>query len=324
MKLNNKVIFVLLLCFANIGLEAQIMGSNSRHLQTQYFDNPAYTGTSNTLAVNLFARKQWVGLDGAPTSYHIAAHAPVNNTMTSIGAGMNYEQFGVNKFYNASVSYAYLLKISPVLFLSLGINTNFSNYQVGFNQLNLIHNNDPYFSSQTETGSDFNVGTGALLYSRDFYLGLSVSHLLGNNSAKGNPELNQMLARKYYYGVTGYLFRASSNISIKPSIMYKYDAAEFNELSYALQFMYKDMFWMGVVYNQSGWLANVINIRIRKDLELAYAFENAVGTNSIKRNNHEISLVFSIKSFVKENIRREFGERRGKKEKEGIKSIRYF
>ncbi|WP_066629448.1 PorP/SprF family type IX secretion system membrane protein [Labilibacter marinus] len=317
-------LIVILLCAVSIVSYAQLNPSSSQYLQTQYFLNPAYSGTSNTMAINMMARKQWAGIDGAPTNYQLSVHTPINKTMMSVGGGVRYQQYGINKLYNADLSYAYLLKISPVTFISLGINASYSSFNVGFDQLNVIHDNDPFFAIGNEGASSFNTGAGAFLYGRSFFLGFSASNLFGIQTDNSNESINSLLSTKNYHVVTGYLFHVGRSIGIRPTLKLMYQTSEINELSTGLQFLYKELFWMGAVYNNNGWVSSIINFQIKSDLGLAYAFDFTVSDNSIDRNNHEISLSYNINSLIKKNKKREFGVRKGKKHKEGIKSLRNF
>ncbi|GAF03855.1 PorP/SprF family type IX secretion system membrane protein [Saccharicrinis fermentans] len=320
------ILFTVVLSLFSKEMNAQLDASNARYLQTQYFINPAYTGTLNTLALNLRARKQWLGIDGAPVSYRMVAHSPINNTLMSLGGGLSAEKYGIHNLYDASLSYAYLLRVSPLTFLSLGINANMTYHQTNLHRLKVIDGNDPYFSGTDEKGFNVNTGVGAFLYSKKFYLGISVPKLFNVESSSEQAQLKQILERQLYYVSSGYTFHMNKVMAIKPSVLYWFDDEDANNLSVALQCLYKEFCWIGASYSQEGWASGLMGVKVNNDIEIAYIFDYSVGTENIQRNIHEISLSFNIHSFYKRNKKREFGVRKGKsdKTKDGIKSLRAF
>ncbi|MCW3805617.1 PorP/SprF family type IX secretion system membrane protein [Plebeiibacterium marinum] len=320
--INDKVLWVFwgLIVFCHVSLFGQFGNSTSRYMHTQYFINPAYSGTLNTMSVNVMARKQWMGIEGAPTSYHLAVHAPVNNTMMSVGGGFELESYGVNKLYSANVSYAYLLKISELTFLSLGLNTNLNNYQIGYSKLALTHENDPNFSAGSRNTTGITAGCGAFLYSQSFFAGLSVAHWANIKQADADNGFDQVVGKKYFHVVSGYMFQINRSLVAKPSVWYR-SASDFSEVNLGMQAMYRDLLWYGILWSESGWLSNVFHVQITKDLGVGYAFDFAIGEKSINRNNHEISLSYKLNDLIVPNKNREFGEKRTRKL---LKSVRDF
>lgn len=51
----------------------------------------------------------------------------------SVGGGLSLEQYSINKIYKGTLSYAYLLRLSPGTFLSLGISANAGSHQIAYN-----------------------------------------------------------------------------------------------------------------------------------------------------------------------------------------------
>jgi len=310
------------ICLISIKIVAQLDAPSSRYMQTQYFINPAFSAKANTMTANLMARKQWFGLEGAPQNYQFALYSPINKTMMSVGGGLIYEQYGINKFYGLNTNYSYLVRISPVTFLSMGVSPGFSISQVGYNSLDLSHQNDPYFIVPNQTVSNLNVSTGVYLYTPSFYLGISIVNLVSIGDYANNNELETVLDSKKYYFSAGYYFKLNKYFGIKPSALMHYQK-DLNNLSTGVQLIYNTTLGIGVVYNNQGWMSNMLKFQISENFGVAYSFDYTIGANAINRNNHEISMSFNIDSFAKRNRKRQFG-RKKKKEKEGIKSLRNF
>lgn len=48
--------------------------------------NPAYAGLKESLSVTTLFRQQWSGLEGAPTTFTLSGHSPVND---KVGLGLS-------------------------------------------------------------------------------------------------------------------------------------------------------------------------------------------------------------------------------------------
>jgi len=273
------------------------------------------------MSLNFMARKQWMGIEGSPANYSLSAHSPINNTMMSVGGGVALESFGISKIYNANVSYAYLLPVTEIAFLSLGLNVNYSNMQLSYSKLDVLHQDDPYFNQGKENANNVFSGFGAYLFSRSFFLGLSASNLVALKSFEESSEYNGYLNKKYYNAIAGYLIPLSQDFTAKPTVWYKYITDDSSEVNYGLQVMYQDLLWMGCNYNDKGILSNMVNFKISNDFAVAYTFETSIGNSFVKRNNHEIALSYRINSLIDSNPKREFGKRESKKL---LKSLRNF
>ncbi len=325
-RLMIRTVLGALACFAGKGVFAQYETSSARYMHSQYFINPAYSATSNVMTANLMARKQWFGIEGSPSGYRVALYSPINKTLMSVGGGVSLEQHGINKVYVGTLSYAYLVKLSPVTFLSLGISANAGSHQIAFNDLNLTHNNDPSFSSTTESQTILNAAGGAYLYSRSFYMGLSVSNLIALQNDDQQFELSPMLRKRQYYMATGYNFNPDGFFSVKPSVLCRYESEDRYNVSGGIQLLFNELFWVGATYGNDGWMSSMLNVRVNKNLEAGYIFDFASGINMINRSSHEIVITYSLDSFMKNNKNRAFGVRKAKKDKtlNSIKSMRNF
>ncbi|HEX6333331.1 MAG TPA: type IX secretion system membrane protein PorP/SprF, partial [Flavisolibacter sp.] len=65
-------LFLFPLCLA-----AQQRPHYTQYILNNYILNPALTGIENYTDIKISARDQWVGLDGAPRTIYLTAHAPL-------------------------------------------------------------------------------------------------------------------------------------------------------------------------------------------------------------------------------------------------------
>lgn len=189
-----------------------------------------------------------------------------------------------------------------------------------------MHDNDDYFSNATESSTILNASSGAYLYSRRFYLGVSVSNLLGLQNNDPQFEINLLQQKIQYYLSTGYTFNHNGLVGVKPSFLGRYQSEDRYSLGGGVQLLFRNLFTIGTVYGNDGWMSSMLNVRVHKSLEAGYIFDFASGSNMINQSSHELVISYSLDSFIKNNRNRTFGARKEKKDKtkSGIKSMRSF
>lgn len=121
-KLINQISF-----FAATVLICQMSWGQQDPQLTQYMYNmslvnPAYS-TANDGVMNLGAlyRAQWVGINGAPTTATLFAHAPVSDRI-ELGVNLIHDEIGdVVKETNLNADFAYKLQLSTGSNLAFGL-----------------------------------------------------------------------------------------------------------------------------------------------------------------------------------------------------------
>ena len=131
-------------------LDAQQRPHYSQYIMNNYILNPALSGIENYTDIKLSARDQWVGLNAAPKTSYFSIHAPIGKgdyrtSSTSfqvpgqnprgnaywenyeaseahhgIGMSLTNDQTGLYSHFNADISYAYHLGLSPGTNISVG------------------------------------------------------------------------------------------------------------------------------------------------------------------------------------------------------------
>ncbi len=316
--------WISILMFFHYGnVVAQNSETISHTLYTQFFINPAYAGIDNALSVDLFAQRQWSGIEGAPQKYILGLHSPINNTQMSLGGTMQLFKTGVSSVYQGSLAYSYLLKLNESVLLSLGINGSIYGGQTGFEKLNLNQYNDPNFSSSYSYSMQFNSGVGAFLYSRNYYIGVSVPYLM---KVKKDAELNFFDGAGIYRSFIvsgGYSLKASDLISIKPKGIYNHYNSYSPVWMLGTMVDYDQIISLGFAYQNLGWGVFSCNVSILKNLQIRYSYGFSVKSNLVLRNTNEFSIGYTIESLYKFNKKRSFGIKEDSG-KSSVKSLRFF
>ena len=86
--MNKYLLLIILLVTGLTGARAQYDSQLSQYFMALGYYNPAYAGVTGDLNMLALSRLQYVGIDGAPTSFFINADMPLKIGKTNHGIGM--------------------------------------------------------------------------------------------------------------------------------------------------------------------------------------------------------------------------------------------
>ena len=307
------ILFLLPACFLSAQHESQFTQFyyNKMHL------NPGYAGTRGLSSVTALYRNQWLGFEGAPESKVITFDTPIANGRAGLGVNLSQHTVGVfNNFYGA-LAYNYNIPIQEEVNLRLGLQGVIRYFTVDFSDPtilirqsgdgSIIENMEP---SQT-TGD---VGVGIYLDVKDFYVGISVPHLLQNEITFNEDPMITEIATElpHFYGMAGALIPFSKKFALRPSVLLKYVDNAPIDLDINLSGVFNSVFIAGIAYRLGGSGSGE-----SVDFNLFYQFDKfglgvAYDFTLSELRNHNNGSIEAL-------IRYDF-----KKEKENIANPRFF
>ena len=108
--MNKYLLLIILLVTGLTGARAQYDSQLSQYFMALGYYNPAYAGVTGDLNMLALSRLQYVGIDGAPTSFFINADMPLKIGKTNHGIGMVVFTEGIGLFVNTHVNLQYAYK----------------------------------------------------------------------------------------------------------------------------------------------------------------------------------------------------------------------
>jgi len=99
---------------------AQQVPLYSQYLLNGFLLNPGMAGCESYIPIRLTARQQWTGIDGAPSTQAISAHAPIMRQKMGVGGYIFNDKFGPISQTGLQLSYAYHLKLNREMKLGMG------------------------------------------------------------------------------------------------------------------------------------------------------------------------------------------------------------
>ncbi|MDA7706501.1 MAG: type IX secretion system membrane protein PorP/SprF [Flavobacteriaceae bacterium] len=295
---NLVIILFTILCAFQVN--AQQDPQYTQYMYNMNIINPAYTGSTEGLAVGALYRSQWVGLDGGPETFTFNIHSPVGK---NVGLGMSIisDQIGPVKETNAYVDFSYTIPVGTVTKLAFGVKGGFTFHDIGIaeSQITLVDQGDPFFANAINETTP-NVGAGVYFYKPSkYYISLSIPNILNGvhldaNGTKIGSE------SEHFFAAAGYVFDLSENFKLKPHTLIKYafDAPMSYDIN-ANVFMF-DLVEVGVGYRLEDSFSGMINFQVANNLRIGYAYDAIQSDlNIVTSSSHEIFINFDLNFSTK-------------------------
>lgn len=240
--------------------------------------NPAYAGTHGYLSSTVLVRDQWLswnkGTDsyggGAPMTYTANVHSPFKRN-TGLGAYVSQDRIGSTAFTGIDLSYAYRLRVTEDLQLSLGLQGGLTHLGFDYSGLRIKDGDDDTFDQQRGSGLKPNAGAGAYLYGERFYLGGSIPRLFESRMLDMDSETQRTQRDEEIVSTYRHLYIASGaafplrgdNLVFKPSMLIKgvgwfgdfrpssqrvYKVRTPTEVDLDLSLLFNQVFWVGASF----------------------------------------------------------------------------
>ncbi len=117
-----------------------VKAQNSQFSYTQYMDNltplnPAYSLLYKPGAVNALARKQWVGINGAPTTFMLNGDLPIESVNGAAGLTIVNDQLAIEHQTEVNAFFTKAVQVGPKDYLGVSINVGLRNYAANYSTL---------------------------------------------------------------------------------------------------------------------------------------------------------------------------------------------
>ncbi|PHI18494.1 hypothetical protein CEQ90_17595 [Lewinellaceae bacterium SD302] len=224
MLYQRNYVLLLLLCLLSGGLAAQQDPQYTQFMNYKLGYNAAFAGAEETSVFTLFAREQWLGVDGAPSSQILTYNTPLTSSGTGIGARISRLGIGLENNYQAEVSYAYRIQMPRGMRLGFGLSARVSQYAINFQDATPVQGGgvDQAIPAGQESKTVPNFGFGIYFNTPSFYFGVSAPKLLESNLDFDDASTVISREVRHYYAMTGIKFRFSENFALQPQALAKY------------------------------------------------------------------------------------------------------
>ena len=258
--------------------------------------NPAYSGSLGTLAASAMYRAQWVGVDGAPTTFVANAHQPFMDDKVGAGIGFTSDKIGVMNRNIISLMGSYHLKF-PKFKVSFGLQGNMNQYHMGFSQVQTSSDGavDNVFA-QDLNQSVFNFGAGAFIYADKWFGGISAPQLIKSQITAFSGDIQkQSYAVPHMFLQGGYVYELNPMIDIKPSALVKYVKGSPVNVDLNVNVYYQKFIGVGLGFRNSKSIIAMLECQVHPYLKVAYAYDRGVSSmGTFYSSTHELMLRFML------------------------------
>lgn len=285
---------ILLLCVAEI--YAQQDPHYTQYMYNMNVINPAYAGSKETISGGLLFRRQWVSLEGAPTTGTFNIHSPLGK---NVGGGLSFisDRIGPARQQNLYGDFSYTLDLGGEHKLALGVKAGATFHQIGlFDEVfnSVPDPNDPLFANNVSR-THFNAGVGAFYYTEKYYVAFSIPNMFKAvhlNTSDGRKFGSESL---HFFLTGGYVFDLNPDVKFKPFAMIKsaFDTPVSWDLS--TNFLFNERFEVGATYRYQDSFGAMVGFQINPSLKIGYAYDHITSVlRNTTPNSHEVILLFDL------------------------------
>jgi type IX secretion system PorP/SprF family membrane protein len=296
---KNVLLFVGSLLLPLLNCFGQQDPQYTQYMYNMNVVNPAYAGSKENLSIGLLHRKQWVNLDGSPTTFTFSGHAPLKKNI-GIGLSIINDKLGPVNESNVYADISYTIQLSEKQKLAFGIKTGATFHKIDYGIIYpTLVNQDDVFGQPNPNSTKLNFGTGVFYYTDKYYLSVAMPNLLKTayldyNGVSYGSEV------PHFFIMGGYVFQLNEKLKFKPSIMAK---SAFNlpvSYDFSANFLYNEKIEVGATLRREDSFGFMTNFKINKSLRIGYAYDNIISDLKISTNSsHEIMILFDLFSYNK-------------------------
>lgn len=297
----KKVILIVMFFSGFSSLKAQQDILVSQYMFNHLLLNPAYAGTKDYMMATLLYRKQWSGWKGAPETQVATLHGPLGLTNFGWGAMISHDKIGVTDRTDAYLNAAYHLPVSSNMKLSVGLRAGGGYFSYKNSDLVYWDDNDPAFTGDKVSKFLPNVGAGAYLYAKKFYVGLSAPSIISYDPTT-SLSINLVDSGKlvphqvrHYFATTGIALELNPDVVLRPSVLVKYVKNAPTEIDFNLNVLLGQLLWIGGSYRTGDAFVALIELQLGKQWRLGYSYDFTFSdVRDYSNGSHEIMIGYDF------------------------------
>ena len=252
--------------------------------------NPAYAGSRDVFSMTGLFRTQWTGIEGAPVTQTLSAHAPIVKKRIGLGLTLVNDKIGVTNNFMMIGSYAFRIRFKKGT-LAMGLQAAINQYRADFTDVRFSVDPtsvDPAFEENVRKTLP-NFGTGIYYNTLKWYVGFSVPQLINWELTDGS--VSGARQSRHMFLTAGYVFDVSPTVKIRPSFLAKYVSGAPLSIDVNANVWVYDRFALGTSYRIGDAVNLLAEARINNSISLGYAYDlTLTQLRQYNSGSHEIML----------------------------------
>ena len=255
---------------------AQQLPQFSSYQLNPFSYNPAYAGVDGSTQVNALIRNQWSGINDAPETNVLNAYGLLHNEKMALGGTAFKDAAGPDSRVGLSASYAYHLKVSEKMNLSLGLSLGLLQYRLDHTVILPFDEGDPIFNSGILSSVVPTASFGAYLQAEDFYVSIAAPQILSSQFKVTDDLENSLLfggLSNHFFLSGGYYKKLNSDFDLEPSILLMYAQPAPISIDVMTKVTYKDYLWSALSYRVGDAFSLYLGFDINDQFYIAYGHD---------------------------------------------------
>lgn len=286
------------------GLFAQQLPLFSQYMVNDYFQNPAIAGSRPYVDAVSASRLQWIGITDAPRTYALSVNGPIKAKNMGLGGYLFTDITGPTRRIGFSGSYAYHIKLTEKIKLSLSLSAGVVQFAVDASKLTLNNPSDYVFVGGYQSKIVPDLGTSFYLYglpkengTGNWWLGGYVPQVFpAKLKLFDNPTPTGTLAT-HFYSMGGYHLFITDEFSLEPSFLLKFVSPVPTQIDLGARVLYKKKVWIGGTYRTNDAISIMAGYTYKDNITFGYSYD--ITTSNLKKysnGTHELIIGFRFKA----------------------------
>ena len=303
MKTMKKHIYLLVFLLSTLTVYAQQDPMFTQYMNNPISINPAIAGSREVANLTSIFRKQWIGIDGAPSTMSLTFDNSFKENKVGLGTSIIYDVIGPVIQTGLYFDYSYHLMFEDQKKLSLGLMGGFNYYHFDLVNLRSYSEDDDIATDGYSSKFLPNFGVGIFYYTPNFFIGASVPKLLQNSLEDSDESLeSENREERHYFLMSGCIFNIDEDIKLKPSAITRIVAGSPVNFDLNLTLMLKDKFWIGATYRFKNSVGGIVRWQLNDQLHLGYSYDYS--TSLISNYNYGSHEIFISYDFIRKGERK--------------------
>jgi type IX secretion system PorP/SprF family membrane protein len=297
MKFIKRILPVIVLSFIFGGAAAQQVPMYSQYIMNGFLINPSFAGRDGYTTINLTVREQWIGIEGAPSTYAASFQTrllknsyiskstsvkkkqvkPTKGGKVGIGGYVFDDNNGIMHRTGGQVAYAYHIGMGQTggypNDLAFGLALTAYNFNIKTDGLN-YDPDDPYLLGYDRSVfiTDFNFG--ASYTTAKYYVGFAMTNILRGSLIFADTSENKRTELGNFFLTGGMKFPLSTDWTLEPSAFVKSSDMMFTSVQMDLtaRMFYKNDYWAGISYRTGDAIIALFGLKYDR-FYFAYAYD---------------------------------------------------
>jgi type IX secretion system PorP/SprF family membrane protein len=297
----RKILASILFIGLAVSSFAQQVPLSSQYMMNRLVINPAYAGELGFYSASLSYRKQWVGLEGAPSTQNISIHGPVLKGKIGLGLIVFRDIIGVSKENNISGSFAYKIKIKKKETISFGVSASavFSNNE--WSQIVTTDANDASFTTDSPQYIFPDFSAGIYYNAEKYFLGFSMPMFLQHQleASSSSYSIKNDFSEYNYLVEAGFKIKLNK-LLIKPSVLSRYLPSSSYQIDFNCLVDIDNTLGLGISYRTKDAVVGLIQFHATDQLIIGYSYDHSISElQKYNNGSHELFLRYDLRYKVK-------------------------